>query len=74
MIPTKNVTTKARRLFWVRILADIISLRLNKIAPAEAGIKRLNEKLKALRGERPNKRAAKIVQPERETPGRIASA
>ncbi|MPM86336.1 hypothetical protein SDC9_133425 [bioreactor metagenome] len=73
-IPTKKVTTKAKRLFEVIILSERISLKLSKMAPAEAGINKLKEKLNALIGERPNKRAAKIVQPERETPGRMAKA
>lgn len=51
-----------------------ISLASKKIAPAEAGIKRQKEKLKALSEERPKRMAAKIVPPLRETPGKIAKA
>lgn len=73
-IPTKKVITKEIKLFEVIILGLRISFNSKTIAPAEAGIKRLKEKLKALRGERPKRRAAKIVQPERETPGKMARA
>ena len=74
IIPTKLVITKVRRLAEVKILALIISSAPKTIAPADAGIKRLKEKLKALMGDKPKSSPAKIVQPERETPGRMARA
>ena len=72
--PTKKVRTKATILLvlisdWFKIsLADRI------MAPKETGIKRQKEKLKALREERPKRRPEKMVKPERETPGRMATA
>lgn len=44
------------------------------IAPKDAGIKREKEKLKAEAGLRPSRSPAKIVDPERETPGTRARA
>ena len=43
------------------------------MAPSEAGIKRLKEKLKASTEPRPIKSPAKIVEPEREMPGKRAA-
>ena len=62
------------RLFGIIIWLPKISLAPKRIAPTEAGINKLKEKLKALIGDKPSKSAAKIVLPERETPGRIANA
>ena len=59
-------------MFAVIISGLKISFNSKIMAPAVAGIKRLNEKLKALIGESPNKSPEKMVRPERETPGRIA--
>lgn len=42
-------------------------------APKDAGINKLKEKLKALIGDKPSNKPAKIVDPDRETPGRIAN-
>lgn len=42
-------------------------------APNDAGIKRQKEKLNALIGASPTNKPAKIVAPDRDTPGRIAS-
>lgn len=61
-------------LLRVTKLEETISLALSKIAPAVAGINKLKEKLKAACGERPSNKAENIVQPDRETPGKIAKA
>ena len=44
------------------------------MAPSEAGIKRQKEKLKAFKGDKPNSKPAKMVEPERLTAGIIAKA
>ena len=44
------------------------------MAPSEAGIKRLKEKLKAVSGESPRARAVAMVVPARDTPGSMAKA
>jgi hypothetical protein len=58
----------------VNMFSETMSLADNTSAPIEAGIKRLKEKLKACTGDSPSNRAAKMVEPERETAGRIARA
>lgn len=73
-IPTKKVRINEIKLMDVKIFGLKIFFISKRIAPRVAGIKRLKEKLKALIGERPRRRAAKIVQPDRETPGKIANA
>ena len=73
-MPAIEVITKVKILLRVIKLEETISLTLSKIAPAVAGINKLKEKLKAAWGERPSKSAEKMVQPERETPGRMANA
>ena len=65
---------KVRILLKVIKFEEAISLILSKIAPAVAGINKLKEKLKAFWGESPKSRPEKIVQPERETPGKRAIA
>jgi len=51
-----------------------MSFRPKIIAPKVTGINRLNEKLKAFWGDKPNNKAEKIVPPDRETAGKIARA
>jgi hypothetical protein len=68
------VKIKAKRLLGVKIAGEKIFFNSNRIAPKVAGIKREKEKLKALWGESPRRRAAKIVAPLRETPGKMAIA
>ena len=59
---------------WVFKIPELdISLNPKIKAPSEAGIKRQNEKLKAVIGDKPRSKPAKIVAPDRETPGRMAS-
>ena len=53
---------------------EIISFRLRIIAPRLAGINKLKEKLKAFWGDKPNNKAEKIVPPDRDMAGNIASA
>lgn len=43
-------------------------------APKEAGINREKEKLKAVMGDKPSNNPAKMVEPAREIPGRMAKA
>ena len=50
-----------------------VSLSPRIRAPNEAGIKRQKEKLKASTDERPSNKPIKIVDPDRETPGKIAN-
>jgi len=53
---------------------ETMSFSDNTKAPSEAGINSEKEKLKVVAGDRPNKRPAKMVEPERETAGRMARA
>ena len=73
-IPTTKVTPKATKLVWLIIDELRISLASRRMAPNEAGINKQKEKLNAFRGDKPSKRAEKIVKPDRETPGRMAMA
>ena len=73
-IPTIKVSIKANKYWELKRPAVDKSLALKTRAPREAGIKRQKEKLKAWVVEKPNKRAAKIVAPARETPGKMAMA
>ena len=50
------------------------SLALKISAPKEAGINKQKEKLKASIVDNPNSKPIKIVDPARETPGRMAIA
>ncbi len=51
-----------------------VSVRFNTKAPSMAGMLNIKEKVKAVFFERPEKIPAEIVEPERETPGRMAIA
>lgn len=62
------------RLFAVKIFGDKISFNSSRMAPAEAGINKEKEKLKALMGDSPIRMAENIVPPLRDTPGRRARA
>lgn len=72
--PTMKAKIKAIKLLVLKILGERISLASNKIAPAVTGIKSEKEKLRALIGDNPKSIAEKMVRPERETPGKIATA
>ena len=66
--------TKASKYSGLKILEVDISLTPRSKAPREAGIKRQKENLKASIVEKPNNKAIKIVEPARETPGKMAIA
>lgn len=69
-----TVRTNENMFTGVKTSNDVKSFAERMTAPIEAGIKRQNEKLKASVVERPNIKATEMVEPARETPGRIATA
>ena len=72
--PIKKAKIKAIRLLIVKRPGDKILFISSKMAPTETGMNKAKEKLKALTGNRPKRIPEKIVKPERETPGRMATA
>lgn len=73
-MPTTTVKIKDKIKLRDRNPLPERSLIDKRIAPKDAGMYKEKAKLKALTGERPTNRAAKIVEPARDTPGRMANA
>jgi len=66
--PTRKVTMKT----GIKLGVKEKFLRPRMTAPMVAGINKAKEKLKASRGDKPIKRPAIMVVPDRETPGKRA--